>query len=45
MNNTMTISDGIKKNTVKDYENKLFKKIIQFFYSIWDKKNPFKGFD
>lgn len=25
MNNTMTISDGIKKSIVKDYENKLFK--------------------
>ena len=25
MNNTMTISDGIKKSVVKDYENKLFK--------------------
>ena len=25
MNNTMTISDGIKKNTIIDYENKLFK--------------------
>lgn len=25
MNNTMMISDGLKKNTIKDYENKLFK--------------------
>ena len=42
MNNTMTISDGIKKNTVKDYENKLFKMYERI---LKDKEKIFKDKD
>lgn len=39
MNNTMTISDGIKKSIVKDYENKLFKMYERI---LIDKEKLFK---
>ena len=39
MNNTMTISDGIKKSIVKDYENNLFKMYERI---LIDKEKLFK---
>lgn len=39
MNNTMTISEGIKKNTVRDYETKLFKMYERI---LKDKEKIFK---
>ena len=39
MNNTMTISDGIKKSIVIDYENKLFK---MYEIILIDKEKLFK---
>ena len=39
MNNTMTITSGIKKNVVKDYENKLFKMYERI---LSDKEKLFK---
>ena len=42
MNNTMTISDGIKKSIVKDYETKLFKMYDRI---LKDKEKLFKDKD
>ncbi len=41
MNNTMMISDGLKKNSIKDYENKLFKmydKVVDSKKKLFDDK-------
>jgi hypothetical protein len=42
MNNTMTISDGIKKSAIKDYETKLFKMYERI---LKDKEKMFKDRD
>ena len=42
MNNTMTISAGIKKSAVKDYETKLFK---MYERVLKDKEKLFKDKD